>query len=153
MPGTLFNAPAYNEAAERRRHIQRALVVLAVVAIAVLVWFNRYWPQERRVEHFFSQLEAQQYTAAYGTWMNDPDWMQHPQRYQRYPYERFYMDWGPDGEWGAIHSYQIVGAQKPRSGASGVVIGVRINHRKELCSLWVEFKDKTLSFSPDQMVD
>jgi hypothetical protein len=33
------------------------------------------------------------------------------------------------------------------------VIGVRVNGRKQLCSLWVEFKDKTLGFSPDEMVD
>lgn len=153
MHGTLFNAPAYDEAAVRRRRILIALVVLAMLAVAATLWFNRYWPQERHVERFFSELQARDYSAAYGTWMNDPGWKQHPQRYQRYPYQRFYMDWGPDGEWGIVHRYQIVGAEKPRPNASGVVVGVRINGRKDLCSLWVEFKDDTLSFSPDAMVD
>lgn len=153
MSGTLFDAPAYDQAAERRRHIKFAIAIVVVLVVAALLWFNRYWPQERHVERFFTDLKAQKFEAAYGVWMNDPDWKQHPGRYQRYPYHRFYMDWGPGGEWGTIRSYQIVGAEKPQSNASGVVIGVRINHRAQLCSLWVEFKDGTLSFSPDEMVE
>jgi len=153
MSGILFDAPTYDEAAIRRRRIRIGLAIAALIVVASVLWFNRYWPQERRVEQFFAQLKTQRYEAAYGTWTHDPGWKQHPERYQRYPYERFYMDWGPQGEWGIIHSYQIVGAQRPRSGSSGVVVGVRLNHQKRLCSLWVEFKGNTLSFSPDEMVD
>ncbi len=124
-----------------------------MIAIAALLWFNRYWPEEQRVEQFFAQLQAKNYEGAYAIWMNDPNWKQHPEEYKRYPFDKFYQDWGPGGEWGPINSYKIVAAQKPRPDASGVVIGVRVNRRKQLCSVRVEFKDKTLGFSPDEMVD
>jgi hypothetical protein len=152
MSSTLFDAPPYDPARERRRRIWIACAIAAIIAIAALLWFNRYWPEERRVERFFAQLEAQNYQGAYAVWMNDPNWKQHPQKYARYPFDRFYQDWGPGGEWGPIHSYRIVGTVKPRSGASGVVVGVRVNGHKDLCSVWVEFSDMTLGFSPDQMV-
>jgi hypothetical protein len=153
MSSTLFDAPAYDEAAERRRHIRVVCAIAAVIAIAALLWFNRYWPQERRVEQFFAQLQANNFEGAYAIWMNDPNWKQHPELYKRYNFDKFYLDWGPSGEWGPIHSYKVVGAQKPRPNANGVVIGVRVNQRKELCSVRVEFKDKTLGFSPDEMVE
>jgi hypothetical protein len=153
MPGSLFDAPKYDPAAERRRKVKIVITVAVVIVIAALLWFNRYWPQQRRVEGFFAQLQAQNYEAAYGIWMNDPNWKEHTEAYRRYPYAKFYEDWGPDGEWGPIRSYRVVGAIKSRPHSSGVVIGVRVNGRKDLCSLWVEFKDKSLGFSPDQMVE
>jgi hypothetical protein len=152
MSSSLFDAPPYDEARERRLRIWIACAIATAILTAALLWFNRYWPEERRTERFFSQLQAQNFEGAYGTWMNDANWKQHPAVYQRYPFEKFYQDWGPGGEWGPIRSYKIVGAVKPRPNSSGVVIGVRVNQRKELCSVRVELKDKTLGFSPDQMV-
>lgn len=153
MSTSLFNAQPYDESRARRRRIWTAGVILAVVAIAALLWFNRYWPEEHRVTQFFTQLQAKNYEGAYAIWMNDPNWKQNPDAYKRYDFNHFYQDWGPGGEWGPIHSYKIVAAQKPRPDASGVVVGVRVNDRKQLCSVWVEFKDKTLGFSPDEMVE
>lgn len=152
MPSTLFDAQPYDEAAERRRHLRIACAIAVVIAIAALLWFNRYWPQERRVDRFFTQLQAANFEGAYAIWMNDPNWKQHPEAYKRYGFDKFYEDWGPGGEWGPIHSYKVVAAQKPRPDSSGVVIGVQVNQRKTLCSVRVEFKDKTLGFSPDEMV-
>jgi len=153
MSTTLFNAQPYDEAKARRRRIWIAVSIIAVIAIATLFWFNRYWPQERRVNHFFAQLQAKNYEGAYGVWMNDPNWKQHPDTYKRYPFHAFYLDWGPGGEWGTVRSYKIVAAQKPRPDANGVVVGVRVNDRKSLCSVRVEFNDGTLGFSPDEMVE
>jgi len=153
MSTTLFDAQPYDEAKHRRHQIWSVGVIIAVIAIAALIWFNRYWPEERHVDRFFAQLQAKQYENAYGTWMNDPNWKQHPETYKRYTFHAFYLDWGPSGEWGTIKTYKIVAAQKPRPEASGVVIGVRVNERKNLCSIRVEFKDKTLGFSPDEMVE
>lgn len=150
---SLFNAQPYDEAKARRRRIRIAVVIFVVLAIAAALWFNRYWPEERRVGRFFAQLQAKNYEDAYGVWMNDPNWKQHPDQYKRYGFNAFYRDWGPSGDWGPINSYKIVAAQRPRSNASGVVIGVRVNQRKQLCSVRVEFKDKTLGFSPDEMVE
>lgn len=153
MSTSLFNAQPYDEAKARRRRMWIVGAILVVIAIAAVLWFNRYWPEEHRVDHFFAQLQAKNYEGAYATWMNDQDWKQHPDRYKRYDFNAFYQDWGPGGEWGQVNSYKVVAAQKPRPGASGVVIGVRVNGRKQLCSVRVEFKDKTLGFSPDEMVE
>jgi hypothetical protein len=153
MSTSLFDAQPYDEAKARRRRIWIAGAIVAIIAIAAVLWFNRYWPEERRVEQFFAQLQAQNFEGAYGIWMNDPNWKQHPEAYKRYTFHAFYLDWGPGGEWGPVKSYKIVAAQKPRPDASGVVIGVRVNERKNLCSVRVEFKDKSLGFSPDEMVE
>jgi len=153
MSTSLFDAQPYDEAKARRRRLYIIVAIVAIIAIAALLWFNRYWPEERRVKQFFAQLQTQNYEGAYGTWMNDPNWKQHPEAYKRYTFHSFYLDWGPGGEWGPIRSYKIVAAQKPRPDASGVVVGIRVNERKKLCSVRVEFKDKTLGFSPDEMVD
>ena len=153
MSSILFDAQPYDEAAARRRHLWTAAAIIAVIAVAALLWFNRYWPEERRVNQFFAQLEAKNFEGAYGTWMNDANWKQHPETYKRYTFGAFYQDWGPSGEWGPIKSYKIIASQKPRPDASGVVVGIRVNERKKLCSVRVEFKDKTLGFSPDEMVE
>jgi disulfide bond formation protein DsbB len=153
MSTTLFNAQPYDEAKARRRRIRIAVVIVVLIAIAAALWFNRYWPEERRVDRFFAQLQAKNYEGAYATWMNDRNWSQHPDQYKRYAFQAFYRDWGPGGEWGPISSYKIVAAQKPRPDSSGVVIGVRVNQRKQLCSVRVELKDKTMGFSPDEMVE
>jgi hypothetical protein len=153
MSTTLFNAQPYDEAKARRQRIRIAVVIVVAIAIAAVAWFNRYWPEEHRVDRFFAQLEAKNYEDAYAVWMNDPNWKQHPDQYKRYPFQKFFLDWGPGGEWGPINNYKIVAAQKPRPDSSGVVIGVRVNERKKLCSVRVELKDKTLGFSPDEMVE
>jgi hypothetical protein len=153
MSSILFDAQPYDEAAARRRRILIAAAILAVIAVAALLFFNRFWPEEHRVNQFFAQLQAKNYESAYGIWMNDANWKQHPETYKRYGFRAFYNDWGPGGEWGPINSFKIVAAQKPRPDASGVVIGIRVNERKKLCSVRVEFKDKTLGFSPDEMVE
>jgi len=153
MSSILFDAQPYDEGAARRRRLWTAAAIVSVIAVAALLWFNRYWPEERRVNRFFAQLHAKEFEGAYGTWMNDANWKQHPETYKRYAFRAFYQDWGPGGEWGPISSYKIVAAVKPRPDASGVVIGVRVNERKKLCSVRVEFKDKTLGFSPDEMVE
>jgi len=153
MSTSLFNAQPYDEAKARRRRIWIAVAIVVVIAIGVVLWMNRYWPEERRVDKFFAQLQAKNYEEAYAVWMNDPEWKQHPERYKRYDFRAFYQDWGPGGQWGPIGSYKIVAAQKPRPSASGVVIGVRVNERRQLCSVRVEIKDKTLGFSPDEMVE
>ena len=153
MATTLFEYQPYDPVRERRQRIRIIAAVVVILTLAALLWLLRFWPEEHRVDGFFAALQAKNYEQAYSVWMNDPGWKQHPQQYERYPFDAFYLDWGPGGEWGPISSYKIIAAQKPRPDASGVVIGVRVNQRKQLCSVRVEFKDKTLGFSPDEMVE
>ena len=147
MPSTIFTAPEFNPARDRRRRVVMVSVVAAVIVIAVLAYLYRNWPEERVVSHFFAALVNKDYERAYGIWLHDPGWKQHPQQYPNYPYNEFYRDWGPGGEWGLIRSFKIEGSANPKGG-SGVVVVVTVNERKEKARIWVEKKDKTLTFSP-----
>jgi hypothetical protein len=153
---TLFEAQPYDEArARKRRALIVALVVLGLV-IGIVWWQMRYWPEERVVDRFFDALQQQDYEKAYGIWMHDPSWKQHPQQYDRYTYNDFIKDWGPGGEWGIIKSHRVSGVGEPHgySGSpfarsSGVVVIVTVNERiAHKASIWVEKSDKTLGFSP-----
>ena len=144
---TLLDAKQYDEAAARRRRNRISSAVVLLVMIVGLAYLYRNLPEERIVSHFFAALQKQDYETAYGIWMHDPNWQQHAQKYSRYPYNEFYNDWGPGGEWGIVRSHRILGALHP-SGGSGVVVVVEVNGRAEPARIWVEKSDKTLSFSP-----
>ena len=155
---TLFEAPTYDPARARRKRLQIVAIVCAVLVISLLWWVFRFWPEEHVVDHFFDALQQQNYEQAYGVWMHDPDWKQHPDKYARYRYDDFIKDWGPSGEWGIIKSHRIVGAATPPTGyngapyirgSSGVVVVVTVNDRVgSKAHIWVEKDDKTLGFSP-----
>jgi hypothetical protein len=147
MPTTLFEAPPYDPKREQRRNRIIGTVVVAVVVIGVLLYTFRNVPYERVVDRFFIALEEKNFEAAYGIWLHDPDWKQHEAQYKRYSFHDFYLDWGPGGEWGIIRTHKIVGAAAPKNG-SGVVVVVTVNDRAEQARIWVERKDKTLTFSP-----
>jgi hypothetical protein len=144
---TLLNAPEYDPSHERRRKLRIAIVIAAALLVAMFLYLYRYWPQEHIVNKFFTDLEQQNYKQAYGVWMADPAWEQHPQKFDRYPFNEFYTDWGPGGEWGIVHSHRVEGAVRPKGG-NGVVVVVEVNGRAEPARLWVEGSDKSLSFSP-----
>jgi len=144
---TLFQAPPYDPAREQRRKRVRIVVIVAAILAVVLYFRFRDWPYEHVVHNFFQALESQDYEKAYGIWMRDPDWKQHPGRYKNYPFGDFQRDWGPGGEWGLVKEFQIDGSVRPKNG-SGVVVQVTVNHRADKARIWVEKKDKTLTFSP-----
>lgn len=147
LMSTLFQAPAYDPARERRRN--RVLIVLAVAAILAVVLFFRFrnWSYEHVVHNFFHALQQQDYDKAYGIWMHDPDWKQRPDQHKNYSFGEFHRDWGLGGEWGLIKDFEIDGSVRPKKG-SGVIVQVTINHRADKARIWVEKKDKTLTFSP-----
>ncbi len=153
---TLFEAQPYDPAQARRKWMRILAIVFAVALIAILWWNLRLWPEEHVVDQFFTALEQQNFEKAYGIWMHDPAWKQHPDMYARYPYGDFVKDWGPAGEWGVVTSYHIEGAAVPSgySGtpfatSSGVVVVVTVNKRVgDKARIWVQKDDKTLGFSP-----
>ncbi len=148
MTTTIFEAKPYDEAKARRRRIWITSIIIAVLVIAFLLWYFRFWPVERRVDKFFDALQSQNFEQAYAIWMNDPNWKQHPDKYSRYPFHDFYIDWGPGGEWGIIKNHHVDGAAVPRGGSSGVIVVVTVNQRAEQARVWVEKSDKTMHFSP-----
>jgi hypothetical protein len=145
---TLLDAPEYDEARARLRRIKIIAGLVLVIVLLGLAWNYRYWSEERVVHRFFDALQRQDYETAYGIWMHDPDWKQHPQNYARYPYNEFYSDWGPGGEWGLIKSHEFYASGTPKGGGSGVIVEEIINGRAEHARLWVEKSDKTMTFSP-----
>jgi hypothetical protein len=120
-------------------------VLLLIVGLA---WEYHNWPEEHVVDQFFTGLQQKNYEAAYGIWLHDPNWKQHPDKYKQYSFDDFYRDWGPGGEWGLINSHEIYASGTPKGGGSGVIVEVVVNGRSEHARVWVEKSDKTLSFSP-----
>lgn len=153
---TLFEAKPYDAARARRKRDLILAAIAAVIVIAMVLWMFRFWPEERVVGQFFTALQHQNFEQAYGVWMHDPEWKQHPDRYSSYTYNDFIKDWGPGGEWGIIRSFHVDGAAVPHgySGspfatASGVVVVVSVNERiADKAHIWVQKDDKTLGFSP-----
>jgi hypothetical protein len=149
MSSTIFTAPQYDPAKDKRRNRRIYAIVLVVLVLAVLAWFFRFWPQEHLVNQFFTDLEQKNYDQAYGLWMADKNWKQHPDKYSKYPLNDFVRDWGPSGEWGPIRSHKVEWAGKPKGDASGVIVVVTVNERVDpKANIWVESKDNTLTFSP-----
>jgi hypothetical protein len=149
---TLLDAQQYDP--ERARKLRMRIISLIAILVIILgvVWFNRYLLDERKVGHFFEALQKQDYKAAYGIWMYDPQWQQHPDQHPKYPFNDFYRDWGPGGEWGLIKTYKVYGASSCPGGGSGVVVDVIVNGRTEHAQVWVEKSDHTLSYPPCELI-
>jgi hypothetical protein len=145
---TLLDAKEYDEAGARRRRNRIASAITIVLILSFVAWIYRYYPEEHIVERFFDALQNKQFELAYGIWMHDPNWQQHPEKYSNYPFKEFYTDWGPGGEWGLIKSHKVYASGTPKGGGSGVIVEVVVNDRSEHARLWVQKSDKTLTFSP-----
>lgn len=146
MSSTLFEAPQYDPIKERKRKQAIWAAIIIVLIVAGLAYRYRNWPEERVVDHFFAALQQKDYEKAYGIWMADPQWKQHPKQHAQYVYEDFYRDWGPGGDWGVVKSYKLLGSAS--LGSSGVVVVVDVNDRADKARLWVDKRDKSMSFSP-----
>ena len=147
---SLLDAQPVDEVREKQREKRRRIVIATVTFVVLLLgflwWELRFWPEERIVNRFFAAVESQNFEQAYAIWMADPNWKQHPQKYERYTYHDFYRDWGPSGEFGAIHSHKI---EHSSNGGSGAIIEIQINGRPVTTNLWVEKSDKSFSYPPN----
>jgi hypothetical protein len=151
MATSILNAAPYDPKRDRRKKLIITAIVAVLLISAALVYQFRYWPQEHVVSKFFHALEAKDYATAYGIWLADPNWKQHPQAHARYTFGEFYLDWGPGGEYGQINSYHIDASGAPRSGGSGIVVQVTVNERTKKAFIWVEKSDKSLTYSPFEL--
>ncbi len=149
MPTVLMDAPQYDAAKIRRRNVRIAQILGAILLIAAVVWWFRYWPEEHAVDKFLTACEQQQYEKAYGIWMADADWQKHPEKYSRYKFDDFHHDWAGGGELGLIRSHSIDGSARPKNSKTGVVVIATVNQRNEKAHIFVDFSDKSLSFWRD----
>lgn len=147
---TLMDAQQVDAKRDRRRRMVITVVMILGLVLAWIAYHLRNYSQRHAVDQFFAAIQKQQYEAAYGVWFNDADWRQHSDRYAKYPYNDFYRDWGPGGEWGLVKSYSVDCSLSP-SGSSGVIIQATVNDRAEHAYLWVEKSDRTMSFSPNEI--
>src|ERR1700723_3933059 len=129
---TLLNAPEYDSRRDTRiRNLWIAAGILVLLAIVIGVggfvlghgWFFSNLPAEHKVNTFFEALEAKDYAKAYGIWMNDPNWQQHPQKYD-YTLQRFTEDWTTESDWGPIKSHHVDISKRT---GTGVIVAARIN--------------------------
>lgn len=140
----------------RQRMVRLILAAVVVVILAVVAYFVfRFQGQKNAINQFFAAIEAKDFEKAYGLYNADPDWKQHPQKYNNYTFNQFYLTWGPSGDYGAITSHKIECTVDPNKrgfrSPSGVVIVVRINNRGDRTeSLWVEKKNNAISEPPDK---
>jgi hypothetical protein len=158
---TLLDAPVYDEMKARRRS-----VLLYSSAALVFVLFIGWWLVSGRpvdwpwhwnahlfgrsaVNRFLTAVEQNDMNKAYGIWVHDPDWQQHPTQHSVYPFNRFERDFGndsTDNEYGAFHSHQIALA---RVYGNVLLVAVLVNGRKSgALNLDYDPKSKTLNFSP-----
>ena len=147
-----MDAKEFDEAGARRKKIRIVVIVVTLLVLGFLAYQFRFWPEERLVDKFFAALQRQDYETAYGLYMADPAWRQHPQQYPLYPYNEFYRDWGPGGEWGLIKTAKVYGASTCPGPGTGVVVDVIVNDRSEHAQVWVEKSDKTLSYPPCELI-
>jgi hypothetical protein len=145
---TLMDAKEYDDAGARRRKIRILAIIGTLMVLGFLAYQLRFWPQERLVDKFFAALQKQDYSSAYGIYRADPGWKQHEQQHADYPYNDFYRDWGPGGEWGLVKSYKIFASGECPKGGSGVIVEVIVNNRADHEQLYVQKSDKTFSPSP-----
>ena len=151
----LLDATEYDPEPARRRNRLLIIAGLSIVAIVILYFIFRYYPEKRVIDSFFEAIEQKNFEKAYGIYNGDPDWKQHPQQHE-YTFNQFYLDWGPSGEYGVISSHRIDCATEPhKSGfqpASGIIVVVTINNRPVTRSMWVEKKTHEIHFSPVEAV-
>ncbi len=130
-----------------------AFTIAALVLVAIVVlWFTfRYYPEKKAAEHFFDALVAGDTARAYELWKPSPS----------YAMKDFLADWGPEGYYGPVKSYKILRASSP-IGANAIAVRVAISpfspmpdasdieksRKTKVVSVWVLISDKSFSFPP-----
>jgi hypothetical protein len=159
---TMMDAPEYDPTHDNR---MKALLIGSVVLVLVVFFggmaglvtghgfFFTNLPQEHKVNKFFNALEAKDYNTAYGLYVNDANWQQHPEKFG-YKLNRAIEDWtiytpvkGP------ITSHHVDVSKVDGHGmwGTGVTVGVRINGDTKTF-LYVDRADGTISWpSPHEL--
>jgi len=150
----LLDAKEYDPRPARRR-LQLILGAVAIVVIPLSVWywyfFIHFGPERHAANKFMEAIERQDFDTAYGIKNADPNWKQHPDKYEP-SLSQFKLDWGPSGDYGQIKQHSIDCVLEPPKkdfhSPSGVIVVVIVNGRTEPASLWVEKSSKTITQSP-----
>ena len=134
---------------DKSRAMAFTIAALAVVAIVVLWYTFRYYPEKKAAERFFDALIAGDTAKAYELWKPGSS----------YTMKDFLADWGPQGYYGPVKSYEIVRAKAP-SGSNAVAVSVEVSpfspmpnasdteksRKTKVVEVWVLASDKSFSF-------
>ena len=158
---TLLDAPKYDAAREQRNRVILYSIAGLVFVSLLVFWlmagrpvdwpwnWSNYFSARSTVNHFLTDIEKNDLASAYGLWIDDKDWQQHPQQHGAYPFARFQQDWSgtsPDNEYGVIKSHEI--ALAGRYG-NGILVAILINGRKsKALNLDYDPKSHALDFAP-----
>ena len=146
---TLLDPPPVKP--EKSRALAFTAAAVAVVVIVVLWFAFRYYPEKRAADRFFTALAAGNTDLAYQLWKPAPS----------YSMKDFLADWGPEGYYGPVKSYEILKTCAPH-GSDTVDVSVALSpfspmpqpgddeksRKTKVVSVWVVTSDKSLSFPP-----
>ena len=111
-----------------------ALIFIVLLSIAGYYLLHNY-PEEKAVKHFLTTLQQGNYQEAYKLWQPAPS----------YTYQDFLHDWGPEGDYGKIRNFDVLGSQS--KGSQTVIVTVRINGQQPALKLLVDRKTKGLAYN------
>lgn len=147
---SLLNPPAESA---NKPNVMKYTMIAITLALIIGGWLLfRFYPEKRAVNRFFDALVAGDTSRAYQLWKPSGS----------YKMGDFMADWGPNGYYGPVKSYEILRASAPKS-SNGVIINVAVSplspmpgandpdksRRTKTISLWVDTDSKALSFSPN----
>jgi hypothetical protein len=111
------------------------VIVVAIVGGVAFYAFHNY-PEELVISKFLTEVQRGNYQQAYKIWQPSSE----------YSFTDFMHDWGPQGDYGKIHNFDILHTRS--MGSRSVVITVRINNENPPLNLVVDRKDKGIAYSP-----
>ncbi len=135
-----------------KHYALKITLIIVVMALIIGGWFAfRYYPEKRAVDHFLDALVAGDTAHAYQLWQPSAS----------YKMGDFLADWGPEGYYGPIKSYEILRATSPKQ-SNGVIVSVAVSpfspmpaasdaqksRRTKVIPVFVDPNSKALSFSP-----
>jgi hypothetical protein len=126
--------PAQPEPPQKIGRYVLVLLVLVLLSIAGYYLIHNY-PEEKAIDHFLTTLKQGDYEQAYKLWQPAPS----------YTYQDFLRDWGPQGDYGKIQTFDVLGSRS--KGSETVIVTVRINGRQPPLELLVDRKTKGLAYS------
>jgi hypothetical protein len=147
----LFDAPQEEHHASKiRRYIITAVVFLALI-FGTTWYFLRYYKEKDTVRHFLNEVAAGNMQQAYQIWKPSAS----------YSFKDFMEDWGPNGYYGPVRSYEIERTTR-RKDSTGVDVIVEVSPDKPYpadndaaeqskikeIDLWVQLSDQSMSFPP-----
>ncbi|MGB9070858.1 MAG: hypothetical protein WCC21_20010 [Candidatus Acidiferrales bacterium] len=147
------------DAAEEHPHSKWRRYLIMVLALVVIGggtiwWLLRYHSEKVAVYHFLNAVVAGDMQKGYGMWSPS----------ESYSLKDFEGDWGPDGYYGPVKSFNVKGTYRPPDGSSGVVVIVDLSpyspfpekddalkqSRSKEVRLWVQFSNHSVQFPPPQ---